>query len=94
MDVIRFNKDRTFYFLLQEHDARDDSKLHKLEKTGYWKFENNKLTFYVDFETDDKQKTRINKTETINFSELVDNEAAKTLEIGSLKIEMKGKKRL
>lgn len=94
VDVIRFNKDRTFYFLLQEHDARDDSKLHKLEKTGYWKFENNKLTFYVDFETDDKQKTRINKTETINFSELVDNEAAKTLEIGSLKIEMKGKKRL
>jgi uncharacterized protein (TIGR02145 family) len=94
VDVIRFNKDRTFYFLLQEHDARDDSKLHKLEKTGYWKFENNKLTFYVDFETDDKQKTRVNKTETINFSELADNEAAKTLEIGSLKIEMRGKKRL
>lgn len=93
MDVIRFNADRTFFWLLEEHNSSDNSKKSKLEKTGYWKLENNKLTFYVDFEADDTNKLRVNRTEVINLSELSEIVLNRTLEIGTFKIVMKGTKR-
>jgi hypothetical protein len=93
IDVIRFNVDRTFFWLLEEHNGVDNSKKSKLEKTGYWKFENNKITFYVDFEADDKNKVRVNRFEVVDISDFSEIGFNKTLEIGTYKILMKGTKR-
>lgn len=93
VDVIRFNADRTFFWLLEVHNSADNSKEGKLEKTGYWKLENQKLTLYVDFESDDKNKLRVNRTEVINLSDLSELELTKKLVLGTLKITMKGTKR-
>jgi hypothetical protein len=93
VDVIRFNADRTFFWLLEEHNSADNSKKGKLEKTGYWKLENQKLTLYVDFEDDGKNKLRVNRTELIYLSDLSELELTKKLVLGTLKIVMKGTKR-
>lgn len=92
MDVISFNSDRTFFWLLEEHKSSDNFKKSKLEKTGYWKLENNKLTLYVDFEADGTNKFRVNRTEEINLIDLSEIEVTKTLETGTFKIVMKGTK--
>jgi uncharacterized protein (TIGR02145 family) len=94
VDVIRFNADRTFYLQIKEFFTIGNGSDWMQEKTGYWKYENNQLTLYIDYETTNKNKVRVNKIQTIVFTELSETEIKKTFEIGSWKFEMKGKKRL
>ncbi len=93
-DACRFNSDKTFYLIIQEHSVGDNAQLSKLEKTGYWKYEINKLILYVDYESNEKQKDQVKKIESLDFDELTENTATKIFEIGGYKIKMKGKKRV
>ncbi len=93
-DVIRFNQDRTFYYQIKEYYSLDNYSEWMQEKTGYWKYENGILTLFIDYETTNKNKVRVNKIENITFQNLDEKESEKTIELQPIgKFNMKGKKR-
>ena len=97
-EEIIFNQDRTFHLLIKNYFI--DSYDHKVykndwfqERTGYWTFENNVLTLYIDYETTHKGKFRLNKADQISFSSFDGTKIENSLDIGNLKFIMKGEKR-